>query len=105
MKLFRHLLALVRCVPNVVRKMMEVLMSITLSAKEIMSLAIYAGISVDENSLDEDEGETKYVIEKCPENGVVDEDIGVPLHYNYIASLDEYPEEGVYPLGDELVSH
>ena len=68
-----------------------------LTAKEIKDLAEFAGfyVAADDNIL-----ETEYVIEKCSPKGVSDDD-GIIRHYKHIAYLEEYPDEGVYPLGDE----
>ena len=75
---------------------------ITLTVAEIIDLAICAGIGLATDvTYDSDELETEIVVMECPKQGVLDDD-GKPTHYTHIAYFDEYPEEGSFPLGDEL---
>lgn len=74
----------------------------TLTVAEIKDLAECAGLALDKGvSYDADELETEIVVMDCPKAGVLDDD-GKPTHYAHIAYFAEYPEEGSYPLGDEV---
>ena len=77
-------------------------MSFTLTGKEIIDLAIFAGLSIDKNSLGEDELETEFTLMACPKEGVLDEDDMSRTRYASIAYISEYPEEGCMPLGDAI---
>ncbi len=74
----------------------------TLTVSEIKQLAELAGFIIKEfpanTVFDEDEKQTEISIEPCPDIGVRDDD-GSVIHCKYIAYFDEYPEEGVYPIG------
>lgn len=73
-----------------------------LTVAEIKDLAECAGLVLDKSvSYEADELETEIVIMACPKEGVRDDD-GKPTHYAHIAYFGEYPEEGSYPLGDEV---
>ncbi len=77
-------------------------MSTTLTGKEILDLARYAGIITgDDPVIDQDILDTEYTVSKCHPDGVMvegsDEE---PVKYNHVAYHSEYPEEGVYPLGN-----
>ncbi len=75
---------------------------ITLTVQEICDLARFAGISLDESRMpDEDSMETPICIGGCPEQGVREEGEEIGKHYRFIAWLEEYPEEGVMGLGPE----
>ncbi|BBN90571.1 MULTISPECIES: hypothetical protein [Rhodocyclales] len=75
---------------------------LTLTVAEIKDLAECAGLVLKEDCLpDEDELETEITIIPCPESGVLDDD-GKPTHYAHIAYFAEYPDEGSYPLGNEI---
>lgn len=75
---------------------------LTLTVAEIKDLAECAGLVLDKGvSYDADEPETEIVVMECPKAGVRDDD-GKPTHYAHIAYFAEYPEEGNYPLGDEV---
>lgn len=74
----------------------------TLTVQEIIDLARFAGIALDESRLpDADDMETPIAVEKCPPEGLIDDD-GSRLHYRMCASLDEYPEEGRMGLGPQI---
>lgn len=76
---------------------------LTLTVAEIKDLAEFAGLVLDKSvSYDDDELETEIVVMECPKEGVRDDD-GKPKHYAHIGYFAEYPEEGSYPLGAELV--
>lgn len=76
---------------------------LTLTVAEIKDLAECAGLVLDKGvSYDADELETEIVVMECPKSGVRDDD-GKPTHYAHIAYFAEYPDEGSYPLGAELV--
>ena len=79
-------------------------MSMTLTGKEIKDLAEFAGFKVDELAKMEEEAlEAEIVISECCKEGVCDEGgDGTRKHYAHIAFAAEYPEEGCYPLGDEI---
>jgi hypothetical protein len=79
-------------------------MKVELTAKEIADLAEFAGFTINRQDVAEDELETPYTVADCPASGVKDEADGVPRHYAHIAYLSEYQEEGVHPLGDELIT-
>lgn len=76
---------------------------LTLTVAEIKDPAECAGLVLKEGCLpDADELESEITIIKCPAEGVRDDD-NRPTHYAYIAYHTEYPDEGSYPLGKELV--
>ncbi len=79
-------------------------MSITLTGKEIKDLAEFAGFKVDGlTKMEEEALETEIVIMECGKEGVLDEGaVGPARHYAHIAYVAEYPEEGCFPLGDEI---
>lgn len=72
--------------------------ALTLTIDQIKDLAEFAGLKV-EGEITDDDKETEIVITKCPEKGVEETD-GSIVHYRHIAYLEEYPDEGVCPLGD-----
>lgn len=71
-----------------------------LTIEQIRDLASFAGLKVDPE-VDDDERETEIVICGCPPQGIEGEN-GVVEHYKHVAYLQEYPDEGVFPLGPEL---
>lgn len=73
---------------------------LTLTGKEIKDLAEAVGLVITPHDYT-DEFETEMTIVKCPESGVLDDD-GKATHYEHIAYLHDYPEEGSFPLGDEV---
>lgn len=73
---------------------------LTLTGKEIKDLAEAVGLVIEPRNYT-DELETEMTIIDCPANGVLDDD-GKAMHYEHVAYLSEYPEEGVFPLGDEV---
>lgn len=74
---------------------------LTLTVAEIKDLAECAGLVLNKDvSYDADELETEIVVMECPKAGVLDD--GKSTHYAHIAYFAEYPEEGSYPLGDEV---
>lgn len=73
--------------------------SVTLTVDQIKDLAEMAGLRV-EGDITDDDRETEITVETCPPDGVDDE--GTMRHYRHIAYYDEYPGEGVYPLGPEI---
>ena len=71
-----------------------------LTVAEIKDLAECAGLVLEKDvEFDEYELSTEICIE---ENKIVTGDDGISRQYNHIAYFHEYPEEGVYPLGDEV---
>lgn len=73
---------------------------LTLTGKEIKDLAEAVGLVIQ--PLDYTyELETEMTIINCPASGVLDDD-GKSAHYEHVAYLSEYPEEGTFPLGDEV---
>ena len=79
-------------------------MSITLTGKEIKDLAEFAGFEVMElTGMEEEALEAEITISECCKKGILDEECAGPAkHYAHIACMAEYPEEGCYPLGDEI---
>lgn len=73
---------------------------LTLTGKEIKDLAEAVGLVIAPNDYT-DELETEMTIIDCPPSGVMDDD-GKATHYEHVAYLSEYPEEGMCPLGDEV---
>lgn len=77
---------------------------LTLTVKEIVDLANFAGLSVTAPT-DADELETEISVMACPPEGVKNEgeesDPDSVSHYKHIAYVTEYPEEGCCGLGDE----
>jgi len=79
-------------------------MSVTLSGKEIRDLAQAAGFEISDRTKDDkDLLFDDYVVQVCPKEGVII-DNGWPerKHYSYIAYCLSCPEEGCFPLGNEL---
>lgn len=76
---------------------------LTLTGKEIKDLAEAVGLVIAPHDYT-DELETEMTIIDCPSNGVLD-DGGKATHYKYVAYLTEYPEEGSFPLGDEIAAN
>jgi hypothetical protein len=75
---------------------------ITLNGKQIRDMAEHAGFRIVEGDY-QDEFETEYSIYDGMTNGVCD-GAGVPVRcYEYVSLLTDYPEEGCYPMGDEVV--
>lgn len=77
---------------------------LTLTVAEIYDLACAAGFTINHSAMfmpDADEMETEITIIDCPAGGVLDDD-GKATHYEHVAYLTEYPEEGTFPLGAEL---
>lgn len=77
---------------------------LTLTVAEIYDLACAAGFTINHGKMfmpDADEMETEITIIDCPAGGVLDDD-GKATHYEHVAYLTEYPEEGTFPLGAEL---
>ena len=76
---------------------------LTLTVAEIVDLAQCAGLVLKEGcEPDADELETEIVVMECPKAGLRGDD-GRPTHYAHIAYFAEYPEEGSYPLGPEII--
>lgn len=77
-------------------------MNLTLTMEEIRDLAQFCGMVVQEPTASEkeDERETEITISAWPNEGVWDDEqkCQVPPHKR-IAYFNEYPEEGVLPLG------
>lgn len=71
--------------------------TLTLTIEEIKDLAEFAGLRVNDDDLDSDNRDTEITVTECPKQGVKDETKIV--HCRHIAYLEEYPEEGVMPLG------
>lgn len=74
-------------------------MSISLTVEEIYDLAMFAGLMPN---VFPSEADCEITIEKCPENGVLDDDGESQLFSKYIAYYTEYPEEGCFPLCDTV---
>ena len=75
---------------------------LTLTVAEIKDLAECAGLVLHTRFLpDADSLETEITIIDCPKDGVLDDD-GKPTHYAHIAYVTDYPDEGSFPLGEEL---
>ena len=71
---------------------------VILTVKQIFDLAEFAGIPVDRNNYDKDSLDTPIAIMECPEGMKWEEE--PYAHYEYAAYYDEYPDEGMMPLGD-----
>ncbi len=77
---------------------------ITLTGKQIMELALFSGLVIDEKNMDESLLDTEYELMhdevgieiKC-EDGIDD-----PEKYTHVVFITEYPEEGTLPLGDRM---
>lgn len=67
-----------------------------LTILEIKQIAEFCGLIVSpiENN---DDNETEIAIQDCPLQGVDDD--GKVIHSKYICYFEEYPDEGVYPIG------
>lgn len=73
---------------------------LTLTGKEIKDLAEAVGLVIAPHDYT-DELETEMTIIDCPASGVMDDD-GKATHYEHVAYLSDYPDEGMFPLGDEV---
>lgn len=73
---------------------------LTLTVAEIKDLAECAGLVLKFEPRSDDL-ETEITIIDCPKDGLLDDD-NKPAHYAHIAYFSDYPDEGSYPLGDEL---
>lgn len=71
---------------------------VILSVKQIIELAEFAGLHIDKDKLDEGEMETPIAIMKCPEDMRWEDEPNTV--YEYAAFYNEYPQEGIVPLGD-----
>lgn len=71
---------------------------LTLTIEEIKDLAEMAGLSVNKDDLDDENKLTEIVVTACPKKGIQETD-GSIVHYKHMAYYEEYPEEGVCPLG------
>ncbi len=79
-------------------------MIIDLTVREILDLAKFSGIVVDETKLpNEEEMETVVCITSCHKDGLANDD-GVIEHFNLVMYFEECPEEGVIPLGDPITA-
>lgn len=78
-------------------------MSITLSGREIRDLANAVGMEISDKYVVEDDIlETNMVIMECPKEGISYEDEEGRHHFSHVAYIEEYREEGTFPLGDEI---
>ena len=50
-----------------------------------------------------EEMDAEITVGPCPEAGLRDEETSTPLHYAKIAWLTEYPEEGHFGLGEQIL--
>lgn len=69
-----------------------------LTIREIKSLAQIAGFEI---SKEPDELETEIVIDKCPEEGIFITEF-TKGNFKNIAWMREYPDDGIFGLGEEL---
>lgn len=75
---------------------------VTLTGKEIRDLANFAGFMIVEQNYS-DELDTEITVFDCSKNGIKDEDENTRVYYKYAAYLTEYPDEGCYPLGEQII--
>ena len=76
---------------------------IILTIGEIKDLAEFCGLVLSKECINDTEDDDAEVsIEECPSRGILDEDDGSVKHYKKMAYFTDYPEEGVFPLGNEL---
>ena len=75
--------------------------SVTLSIKEVRDLAELCGLIVSRDQSGQDEEETEVTIAPWPEGGVFEDDDSTKkiCAHKHIAYFEEYPEEGVMPIG------
>lgn len=71
---------------------------LTLTIEEIKDLAGFCGLRVMEGDIDDENKLTEIVVTMCPKKGIQETD-GSIVHYKHMAYYEEYPEEGVCPLG------
>lgn len=77
--------------------------TMTLTAGEIGDLAAMAGFSLPPEAWPvDDEKETEFAIAEDHQGFSVTGDNGEKEAYKHVAFLVEYPEEGVFPLGEKL---
>lgn len=73
----------------------------TLTVAQIADLARFAGLDVDDSAVTDAGPENEITIADCPADGVIGDD-GTPTHYPLIAYFSEYPEEGMYGIGEPI---
>lgn len=70
----------------------------TLTIDEIKDLAQFCGLEVN-GEITEEDAEVEITVTDCPKGGVKDDDDSI-IHCRHIAYYEEYPDEGVMPLGE-----
>lgn len=80
---------------------------ITLTVHEIFDLAKAAQLiphkaTLADSQLSDEDAETEYTIFTCDDRVTIKDDDGTPRLYGHGAYLSDYPEEGTFPLGNEL---
>lgn len=77
-------------------------MIIDLTVREIIDLAVFSGIEIDESKIPAgDELDEVVCIANCHPAGLENDD-GVIEHYNFVMYFEQCPEEGVIPLGNPI---
>ena len=77
---------------------------ISLSLAEIIDLARFTGLDIDDSGIDRDDLElTEITIAECPLDGLRGDSDEVK-RYRHIAYYSEYPDEGATGLGPELIA-
>jgi hypothetical protein len=76
--------------------------SINLTVKQIMDLANYAGLSCSDGGMDD--GDLEYELTIVESGLVAEDDDKKSAYYGAYAYMSEYPEEGCYPLNENIIS-
>lgn len=74
----------------------------TLTISEIAVLARFAGLTVDDGGMSEDELMTEMTIEDCPPKGITGDTGEAQKYTGSIVYFTDLPEEGVMPLGEPI---
>lgn len=83
------------------------MLTTTLTIREIFDLAKAAQLIPHDAKLadcqpSDEDADTAYCIVGEPAGITIKDDDGTPRKYRHGAYLEEYPDEGTYPLGDEI---
>lgn len=81
-------------------------MNITITLQQIIDLAEFAGVSISADDYDGGQLEVEYTVADCPPEGIKNDgepsDPDSVSHYELIAYVTDYPDEGCIGLGPEI---
>lgn len=78
--------------------------TVTLTVREILDLSKAAGIVSHLETIEGDDAEIEYTIFGKEGGVIVFDDDNTERTYHHGAYLSEYPEEGIYPLGESITT-